>query len=349
MPCYSPISGYICQDGKFRQTPNGPSRPQTVSCGSCIGCRLKKSVEWAIRITHEASLYRENSFITLTYSPEHVPKDYSLHYIHFQDFMKRLRERCRGSDEVPHPSAGLPDGKHGGVFPDFYRPIRFYMAGEYGDDFGRPHFHACLFNIDFYDKKPFKKLSSGSTIYRSKLLEELWPYGYSSTGDVSFESAAYVARYVTKKITGKPADDHYQWVDDDGVVTWRTPEFCRMSLKPGIAYGWISKFMSDVYPNDYVILKGKKRVPPRYYDKIYERFDSQESYETFVNSFDPIKSKTTALLPDVVSYSPLFEALKSNRQDLAREYLLDNTPERRLTKSQVAEANLNRFKRNLKL
>lgn len=347
MPCYYPISGFISQVYGFRKHEFPNSRPMTVSCGRCIGCRLKKSVEWAVRISHEASLYSSNSFITLTYAPEHVPSDMSLNYVHFQEFMKRLRERCRGSDLVTHPFAGLPDGKHGRFFPDFYRPIRFYMCGEYGENFGRPHFHACLFNLDFHDKKYFKKTSSGSIIYTSKLLSDLWPYGFSSTGDVTFESAAYVARYVTKKITGPIADDHYEWFDSEtGLVSWRTPEFSHMSLKPGIAYSWIKKYMADVYPHDFVVLKGKKRTPPRYYDRIYEKFDVSESQITFEPSYNPITGKC-GVIPDMTTYSPLVEALKIDRSLLARDYLFDNTPERRKVKELVTIANYSRFNRGL--
>lgn len=212
-------------------------------CGQCIECRFKRSRDWAVRCMHEASLHDKNAFITLTYAPEHLPSDGSLDYKPFQKFMKRLRKQFTGTN------------------------IRFYMCGEYGENFGRPHFHACLFGVDFSDKKYLTKTKSGSVIYTSKTLEKLWPFGLSSIGDVNFQSAAYVARYIMKKITGDASFKHYNQIDADGVITTRKPEFTRMSLKPGIGAGWLDKFHSDVYPHDFVVVNGRKNAVPRYYDK----------------------------------------------------------------------------------
>ena len=75
------------------------------------------------------------------------------------------------------------------------------MCGEYGDKLGRPHYHAIIFGVTFVDKKLWS-IRRGNNLYRSATLEKLWPYGFSSIGTVNFETAAYVARYVTKKITG---------------------------------------------------------------------------------------------------------------------------------------------------
>jgi len=148
-------------------------------------------------------------------------------------------------------------------------PVRFYMCGEYGSDFDRPHFHACIFGFDFDDKSFWKKTDSGSALYRSASLERLWPYGFSSIGEVTFESAAYVARYIMKKINGDLADDHYSTVDQaTGEIINRRPEFTKMSLKPGIGAGWFSKWEMDVYPHDFVVVRGRKVRPPRYYDKL---------------------------------------------------------------------------------
>ena len=103
---------------------------------------------------------------------------------------------------------------------------------------------------------------SGVRLYRSADLESLWPYGFSTIGDVTFESAAYVARYVLKKVTGNEAAEHYHG---------RIPEYVTMSRKPGIAYNWFRRYQSDVYPNDFVVIRGGvKCKPPRYYDNLYD-------------------------------------------------------------------------------
>jgi hypothetical protein len=219
-------------------------------CGQCIGCRLERSRQWAMRCLHESSLYESNAFITLTYNEQHLPPGGSLDYSDFQKFMKRLRKRTGAR-------------------------VRFYMGGEYGETTLRPHFHACLFGYDFPDKVYLRKSSSGEKLYTSKLLESLWPFGLSSVGAVTFESAAYIARYCVQKVTGDAADAHYscsEFIDNDGVIRNSvTPEFNHMSLKPGIGARWLEKYRSDVFPRDYVVINGVKTKPPKYYDVLFER------------------------------------------------------------------------------
>ena len=262
MPCYHPIDAFQCADGSviFSERKGDVIRPLQLPCGQCVGCRLERSRQWAVRCMHEASLWPASCFVTLTYDNEHLPDDGSLHYEHVQLFMKRLRKRLRGCGPAPDQEPSKPF------------PIRFYMCGEYGEKFGRPHYHLCLFNCHFGDRVPWRKAPSGSILYRSAILEELWPFGFSSIGDLTFESAAYVARYCMKKITGHRADEHYRRVDEDGVITQLVPEFNKMSLKPGIGALWLDRYTSDVYPSDEVIVRGKSCKPPRYYDK---RFSSQ--------------------------------------------------------------------------
>jgi hypothetical protein len=193
------------------------------------------------------------------------------------------------------------------------------MAGEYGENFGRPHFHACIFGFDFHDKKLWKRSPSGSMLYRSSDLEILWPFGYSSIGDVNFESAAYVARYIMKKVTGHNAKDHYKEINPDtGEITTRKPEFNKMSLKPGIGYEWYKKYKTDVYPHDYVIIKGKKVKPPKFYDKKYK-----------------------------TDYPFEFDEILYKREINGKLNSEDNTLERLLVKETVQNAKLQKLKRNL--
>lgn len=267
MTCYKPIPAFqtptVNSNGK-RPVYFTPARgyvPVQIPCGQCIGCRLERSRQWAIRCVHEASLYTDNCFITLTFDDDHLLKrdnPRSLDKREFQLFMKRLRFQCKGTTAV--------ESKDGITYP-----IRFYHCGEYGELYGRPHYHAILFNYDFPDKILFKTLN-GHPLYVSKILGELWPYGFSSVGSMTFESAAYVARYIMKKQTGDNAEKRYAQVDlDTGEYTRIEPEYNLMSRRPGIAARWYDEFESDVYPDDFVVLRNKKMRPPKYYDRLLER------------------------------------------------------------------------------
>lgn len=238
-------------DGSVRfvsRSKRGAQDSLELPCGQCVGCRLERSRQWAMRCLHEASLHQDNSFITLTYSDSNLPRGGSLDYSDFQNFMKRLRKRVGTK-------------------------VRFYCGGEYGQEQMRPHFHACLFGYDFPDKLYYKKTESGESIYTSKLLESLWPLGLSSIGNVTFQSAAYIARYCVQKVTGDLAEAHYRVVTEDGEIIDRVPEFNHMSLKPGIGKPWLEKFRTDVFPRDYVVVNGVKTKPPKYYDRLFEKED----------------------------------------------------------------------------
>lgn len=248
--CFSPIEAWQTDSGSIVFVERGSiRRALKLACGQCIGCRLERSRGWAVRCMHEARMHSVSSFVTLTYDSDHLPSQNGLVYGDFQRFLKRVRKRL---------------GK-----------CRFYMCGEYGDLNGRPHFHSCLFGVGFSDKVLLRTLPSGSKIYRSPTLESLWPFGYSSIGDVTFESAAYVARYICKKVTGSDADAHYTRVDSTtGEIYLLEPEFCHMSLKPGIGFSFYQKFgATDIFPRDKVIVRGKECSVPKYYKALLKRSD----------------------------------------------------------------------------
>lgn len=241
MACFHPLAAWQLDTGDIVFSARGSvKRELNLPCGQCVGCRLEKSRQWATRCVHESKLHKKNCFVTLTYDEEHV--GYSLNYVDFQKFVKRARKRL-------------------GTF-------RFFMCGEYGEKFYRPHFHACLFGIDF-DDKVIHSRSGDYDLYTSPTLSELWPFGFSMIGDFNFETAAYTARYIMKKVTGSMADEHYtRCVEATGEIVEVTPEFCRMSLKPGIGAGFYHKFKSDIFPRDYVVINGVKAPVPRYYKKL---------------------------------------------------------------------------------
>lgn len=276
MPCYKPVHGWrakrLSKNGKrpivFNPRDAFMDMPVSILCGRCIGCRLEKSRQWAVRSMHEAQLYKDNSFITLTFSDTHLPKNNSLDLEIFQKFMKRFRKSYSGTTLVQEQKID----KRGNEWTKSSYPIRFLHCGEYGKKNQRPHYHALIFNYDFPDKYLWKS-HNGQNYYRSEILEKLWPYGHSVIGDVTFESAAYVARYVTKKITGDQAIDYYNEIDytTGEVISERTPEYATMSRRPGIAKRWYDKYKDDVYPSDYIIINEKKVKPPKFYDKLLEQ------------------------------------------------------------------------------
>lgn len=191
---------------------------------------------------HESQMHSENSFITLTFDDEHLPEDYSVHIRTFQLFMKRLRKQ--------------------------YEPkkIRFYACGEYGPENLRPHYHAILFNHDFNDKKLHQKTPQGNNLYTSKSLEKIWGFGFCTTGDVTYQSAGYVAQYVMKKITGDRADHHYLRTHPlTNSVVKVEPEFSLQSRRPGIGSAWFDRFKNDCFPSDFLVVDGKQRRVPQYY------------------------------------------------------------------------------------
>lgn len=318
-------------------------------CGRCIGCKLERSKQWAIRLMHEAQLHEANSFLNLTYddkkrerqdggassppnpteslrdssSPSTVksqtsrdnrdqePRDpsaredahakraheQSLHVRHVQLFLKRLRK--------DQEKRGLAK-------------IRYYAAGEYGDKRSRPHYHIALFGEEFSeDRYHWRTTEAGHKLYRSPRLEALWTHGNCEIGNLTFESAAYIARYVTKKMTGPKAEEHYKRRDQvTGEEFMVTPEFSIMSRGgkrgKGLGGSWLEKFVTDVYPHDYVVMNGQQLKPPRFYDKHYE-----------------------AMEPQIMAH------IKLERELEGATNAGDNTPERLRSKETVATARLN--------
>lgn len=198
----------------------------------------------------EAREHESNCFLTLTYEDEHLPDDRGLHVEHWQKFAKRLRKRC-GS-------------------------FRFFHCGEYGPRTLRPHFHACLFGLDFASSRREFARPGGHPLYRSSVMDELWPFGFHSIGALTFDSAAYVARYVTKKVTGEQAVAHYERMDSETGEVWSVrPEYATMSRRPGIGQKFFERYGDEVYRFDSMVFKGREYSPPRYFDKLMEARDPE--------------------------------------------------------------------------
>lgn len=301
MPCYAPLTAFRSKEfgptGKrgitFDRNASFSGLAMQLPCGQCIGCRLEKSRQWAVRCMHEKQLHEDNCFVTLTYAPEHEPEGGTLVKRDLVLFMKRLRKEMGNG-------------------------IRFYACGEYGERLGRPHYHLILFGCDFPDKKFYSSAKRGEKLYTSDCLRKLWPFGHNVIGDVTFDSCAYVARYIMKKVTGDNAGSHYQVLDENGVVYDQLPEFTNMSRRPGIGLPWFEKFGDHSYKFDKVVINGKEVRPPRYYDTKYEVLDADR-----------------------------LAMLKRKRQRKAAKSRKENLPDRRRVRETVAHAKLSLNKRVL--
>ncbi len=171
-------------------------------------------------------------------------------------------------------------------------PFRFLHSGEYGDESKRPHYHACLFGLDFSEDRVVHSQEDGHILWQSPQLEKLWGHGYATIGPLNFDTAAYCASYTQKKVRGPKIHDQnktqkridyetdslrlvakaYQRVDTNtGEITTVKPEYATMSRRPGLGSKWFEKYQSDVYPDDFVVMKGKKFRPPKYYDQLLEK------------------------------------------------------------------------------
>lgn len=289
MPCFAPqlaqpMPGKT-QSGKtpyrfigkasewYSRSKKAPLGCLLLPCRQCIGCRLEKSRQWATRLLHEKKYHPGSVFLTLTYDEDHVPKDGTLNKTDLQSFWKKLR--FRNSDY----------GK---------AKIKYFACGEYGDQTGRPHYHAALYGslsvpgpsvsdslLDQCDPRGFLATDpeliqeeysrSGAPQWSHPDISACWKHGRHRLSDLSFESAAYMARYILKKISGASAPNHY------GA---RIPEFQTSSNGLGKTHvlgdpdRLIRGELSDIYPADHIVLPGRGNfMPPPYYDRLLEKAD----------------------------------------------------------------------------
>lgn len=255
MACYSPLTAYYSKDvnpsGKRGVVFNPrfalqPDDPFKLSCGQCIGCRLKYSSNWAVRCYHEAQMHEASCFVTLTFDDAHLPADGMIRVSDCQKFLKRLRRSLGGTK------------------------VRVAYCGEYGELNLRPHYHFLIFGFGFPDRRHWST-RNGFKYYRSPMLEKLWKFGNSLVCDFSFETAAYVSRYMLKKQKGKSYEDNPRVNYVTGEVLER--EFFHTSRRPGIGSDWFRRFASDVFPTDEVVINGRRMAPPKFYDTQFQILD----------------------------------------------------------------------------
>lgn len=328
MSCYSPLKAFVLgnnpETGKkiirvVNKEFNGEEysklgMPQIgIPCGKCIGCRLDYSRTWADRMMAEASLYESNYFITLTYDDKYLPEKRENSPIHSlskrdgQLFIKRLRK-------------ALPDQK-----------IRYFMCGEYGPTSMRPHLHLILFNCKLDDLKYLKENKLHQPYFVSETIAKCWhpefidgkrvnnngktgldiiTSGFHSVCNVSWDTCAYVARYVVKKQKGNGSSvyDKYNF----------NPEFSTMSRKPGIGHDFMVDHMEELYSYGSFNIPtkdGAKSIRPcKYYDSLFDieypeiMKEIKEDRQAAAIEYNKVRSSLTNL-----SYNDMLRSSEINK------------------------------------
>lgn len=261
-----------------------------VPCLQCIGCQETYSKEWAIRCMLEAQQWKQNFFLTLTYDEDNIPRDDEL--VNKKTGEVFENDNWLQGHLVPeHLTAFFKKLRRHYEYHYNHDNIRFYACGEYGDQTKRPHYHAVVFNLPIEpDKLKVHHISkNGDILWECDKIQKIWGKGFVSLAEVNWDTCAYVARYVMKKMKGWKEDEFYY---EQGM----SPEFVRMSRKPGIGLQFFDDHFQDIYKNDEIILKGHREKiqpvkPPSYYDRKYDLLDHE--------ALTAIKEKRKAIAKEV--------------------------------------------------
>lgn len=340
MSCYHPLvgipNGVDSRSGKMQYKilpykenyftdPYWQGKAVQIPCGQCIGCRLDYSRQWANRCMMELKYHDSAYFVTLTYNNEHVPttwyygedgqayQAYTLRKRDAQLWIKRLRK----------------------AFPNDH--IRYFLAGEYGDKRLRPHYHAIVFGLHLDDIGPSEFVGKDFDYFSSRSLQKTWSVvqyrrgskeaitplteaekiGNVVIGDVSWDTCAYVARYILKKQKGANSEFYKKHNIE--------PPFVLMSRRPGIGRQYYDEH-PDAYQYDYINLAtkegGLKFRPPRYFDKLHELAEPEETEaQKFIRRTMAEEAKKAKLAQSDLDYLSILQTAESVKQNQAKHLL----------------------------
>lgn len=309
-----PVSSYEPIISPYARKVIYPSKSLVIPCGQCLACRMKYSRDWADRIITELPYHKSAYFVTLTYDDEHLPvNEYvdpetgvigsiaTLQPRDVQLFFKRLRKRFSHSPVTQ--SLELQD------------KLMYFLAGEYGDKTRRPHYHAIIFGLELPDLVLYKNSPQGNPYYNSEILNRIWGLGYVVVADATWQSAAYTARYILKKQTGRKSEI-YKRLNFE-------PEFTRMSLKPAIGKRWALEHLDELFDYKHVSVStptGGHQIRPSAYHKRLLRERDPTKLESY--QLDARKAAETLqalqLSRTDKTYMELMEVLDEQMQDTVK-------------------------------
>lgn len=197
-------------------------------CGQCLFCRARRAAFKTTRLLIESKVHSDMAFLTLSYAPEFLPVGREVLKVHVVDFAKRLRWRLEDARKEPVP-------------------MRFDYVGEYGERFGRPHYHFVVFGAgpgSFFGGRLF-----------ADIVDRAWRYGFVDVKAVHDKSFAYIAKYQAKGLTSF----------EDPELVGRAPQFSGGSRRPGIGVPGLKVIADTVLRTPVLVERAREQgiVPHR--------------------------------------------------------------------------------------
>lgn len=225
MRCSS-LNGFDLKTGK---------KINSFPCGNCPSCRVNHRRKWTSRILLETLASQEAAWITLTYDDEHLPEGGELVPDHVSQFMRALRKRVADAGQE--------------------KPLRFFAAGEYGDRFGRCHYHLIIWNY----KVDIRVHPTDPRRWYDPTIEAAWGKGGTLSEDLMksrklARRIAYIAGYVLKKMRNPYEKE-----------THKQPEFARMSRMPAVGTTAVCALVDALTTRSGAILLGTLGTVPNQY------------------------------------------------------------------------------------
>jgi len=270
MACEQPVVAY-------RSGPEGPlffNRYQAekggaqaykfnLPCGTCILCRSEQARQWAVRLAHEAQTTELACFATLTYDDKHIPLYNSLSTEQVLNPQEEQTDDWQREQDRNHLSLYWKRERQHQRRNGNTNRLRYYVAGEYGDESSRPHYHACIFGTDLRDEGTYLLRGGKQPLWTSEALKKRWGLGNIAIGKLNFATARYTASYIVKKLNRKQV---YRRIDENTgeLIAVVQP---KAYMSKNIGKDWWNRYRHFVTAHDFVVIEGKRQKPPKAHDR----------------------------------------------------------------------------------
>lgn len=261
-----------------------------VPCGKCANCLRNRSNQWTFRLEKELDASVCALFVTLTYDDDHLP------LVHPDGSFSRFPDFEYSAPADVHVSVCRRDVQ---LFLKRLRktthlPVRYFLTSEYGEHFGRPHYHMILFNYD----KSFE------------MVESCWKNGFVRCGSVTPASIRYVSKYFVtpQEVIPKGALKPFSLCSKGLGLSYLTPEMVQ--------------YISDHRSRPYLLDNDGEKVSfPRYFRKklpfaLDLKNDFSDVFQSYSDSYcDPFLA-ANRFNCDVLSSNLLFSKNRKKSYDL---------------------------------